>query len=396
MGTTEIPPPEAESDMPGPLSVVTRSLSWLTFTLPVFVLAACETPYPTGTGGGPAAPRNFDAYYYDRAVHLTWDLPPSWDGEVFRVWGKRESDSQYLLIAEVTSCADGSCGYSDRNVVPEVTYVYYVSAVDTYGVESPSDEAIEVRVPRPTPPPVPDELDAIPLDASVFVAWSAKSRDAEDFSFYRVYLEGGEGSVVFLGETDSEGFLDLRVENGNTYGYFVTAVDREGHESEGSELVEGSPRPDFHGELLYAHEDRPDVSGFRFQESGDASPIVSGNDQGRHFRLEFDGMDWWLEPGPGIQVANEAHFTTALRCGPGADPGCLDVRWAPESGYGSVGVVLVPENAYTLRVPAEGGQWRYGLVRVSHLGFAQDGAIAIFDWAYQLQPGNPSLVAVPN
>jgi hypothetical protein len=32
---------------------------------------------------------------------------------------------------------------------------------------------------------------------------------------------------------------------------------------------------------------------------------------------------------------------------------------------------------------------------VSHLGFAQDGAIAIFDWAYQLQPGNPSLVAVP-
>jgi hypothetical protein len=28
---------------------------------------------------------------------------------------------------------------------------------------------------------------------------------------------------------------------------------------------------------------------------------------------------------------------------------------------------------------------------VTHVGWAQDGAIAIFDWAFQLQPGNPSL-----
>ena len=375
--------------------LITRSSSWLKFSLLGLAVAACETPGPTGPGGGPSAPRNFDAYYYDRAVHLDWDLPSAWDGEVFRVWGKRKSDSQYFLIAEVTSCADGSCSYTDRNVVPEVTYVYYVSAVDAFGGEAPSDEAIEVRVPRPTPPPAPDELDVIPLDASVYVTWSAASRDAEDFSFYRVYLEGGDGSVFLLGETDSEGFLDLRVDNGSTYGYFVTAVDDEGHESEGSELVEGTPRPDFHGELLYAHEDRPDASGFRFLESGEDDPIVSGNDQSRHFRIEFDEVDWWLEPGPGVQVANETYFTTALRCGPGADPGCVDVRWAPESGYGSVGVALVPENAYVLRVPAGGGQWRYGLLRVSHLGFAQDGAVAIFDWAFQLQPGNPSLVAVP-
>ncbi len=108
-------------------------------------------------------------------------------------------------------------------------------------------------------------------------------------------------------------------------------------------------------------------------------------------RLEFDGASWWLRPGPGVQIADGGYFTTALRCGPGADPGCVDLREAPASGYLSAPLTLDPELSYVLRVPAGGGQWRYGVLRVTHLGFAQDGAIAIFDWAYQLQPGNLSL-----
>jgi hypothetical protein len=35
------------------------------------------------------------------------------------------------------------------------------------------------------------------------------------------------------------------------------------------------------------------------------------------------------------------------------------------------------------------------VIRVTHVGSAQDGAIAIFDWAFQLQPGNPALIVVP-
>jgi hypothetical protein len=142
-------------------------------TLLATAVGACDSAYPTGPGGGPSAPRAFDAYYYDRAVHLTWELPASWGGEAFRVWGKRKSDPRYFLIAEVTSCAAGLCGYSDRNVVADVTYVYYVSAVDVYGGESPSDEAIEVRVPHPVPPPVPDELDGAPARRSLAVTDAA-------------------------------------------------------------------------------------------------------------------------------------------------------------------------------------------------------------------------------
>lgn len=362
---------------------------WLGLALGL-VASGCDE-YPFSSIGSPTRPVNFDAYYYDRAVHLSWELGSGWDGEVFRVWGKRVSDANYFLVAEVTSCADGFCSYSDPNVTPEVTYVYYVSAVNDAGEEAASDEAIEVFVPQPVPPPVPEGLDAVPLDGAIFLRWSANSRQAGDFSFYRVYLEGGDGSVAFLGDTDSEGFLDLLVENGNTYGYFVSAVDYEGHESDGSALAEGTPRPDYHGELLFAFGDRPEAAGFQFQTTEETNPVVSGNDPARHLRLEFVEDTWLLVPGPGVEVSGETFFTTALRCGPADDAGCVDVRWAPDSGFTSDPVALVTEYAYVLRVPAGGGAWRYALIRVSHLGFSQDGAIAIFDWAYQLDPGNPSL-----
>ena len=38
------------------------------------------------------------------------------------------------------------------------------------------------------------------------------------------------------------------------------------------------------------------------------------------------------------------------------------------------------------------GQLHYGVIRVTLLGFDQaDTPLMIFDWAYQLQPGNPNL-----
>lgn len=366
----------------------------------LLALSACETSevlVPVDGSGSASPPRNLDVSYYAGAVLLTWDLPSRWDGEFFRIYGRRVTDSDFFLVADVTNCSDGACAYSDRNVVPNVTYEYYVASVDPRsGAEAPSAYSVEILVPRPDPPPVPGEVEAIALDNAIFLRWNQASRAVDDFHFYRVYLEEADGGSFLLGETDSEGFLDLLVENGATYGYFVTAVDRQGHESGGSFLAEATPRPDFRGELLYAVEDRSSQAGFIFRESEDLDPVVSGNDPARHFRVEIDAEGWWLVPGPGVQVHQDSWFTTSLRCGPAADAGCTDLRVAPLAGYGTQDMQLVPELSYVLRVPAEGGGWRYGVIRVSHVGFAQDGAIVIFDWAYQLQVGNPALSPVPD
>jgi hypothetical protein len=359
----------------------------------VLAMAGCESEILVPMDE-PAAPENVEAWYYAGTVYVSWELGSEWDEDSFRVYSRRVTDQDWFLIAEVSSCADGVCGYEDRNVVAGQTYEYYVAAVDPdSGVETASDFTVEVEVPQPVPPPVPTGTVVVALDDATFVRWSSNARSASDFSFYRVYLDEGGGDEYLLGETDSEGFLDLLAANGTTYRYFVTAVDAQGHESAGSTVASGTPRPDFTGEWIYDFTDVPASSGFRFQADEDANPVVSGSSASRHFRLEVDDAGWWLVPGPQAEVYPEGFETTALRCGPAADAGCAEVDRAPISGYVTRDVGLAPQSSYVLRVRGDDGLLHYGVIRVVLLGFDQDDrALMIFDWAYQLQADNLALV----
>jgi hypothetical protein len=357
-------------------------------------LGGCESDEILVPVEGPAAPRALEAYYYAGSVRLSWELGPGWNGETFRVYSRRVTDADYFFIAEVTSCSEGLCVYEDVNVVAAQTYEYYVAAVDGAGFETPSDYSVEVFVPQPIPPPTPAEIAVVSLDDANYLKWSDNARSADDFSFYRVYFEEAGGGEFLLGETDSEGFLDLLAVNGLTYRYFVTAVDDQGHESGGSVSAEGTPRPDYHGEWLYDYFDQRDLSGFRFQMDESTNPITAGDASDRHFRLEVDDAGWWLVPGPGTEVYPTEFATTALKCGVAADEGCVDVNRAPVSGYVVQDMPLFPQTSYVLRVRGDDGQTHYGVVRVEMLGFDQnDDALMIFDWAYQIQANNPDLTA---
>jgi hypothetical protein len=386
---------------PGSMDRPARSGRWVRRIAPLLLLplvVACEDMVTGGgnwTGDGPPPPLALQASYWNGGVDLSWELHPQWQDETFRVYSRRAGTSSYTLVAEVSSCGAGVCGYRDLNVLPGRTYEYYVASVDVQtAVETASDVAVEVDVPQASPPPAPGDLRGIALDGAVYLAWDDRSRDASDFGYYRIYLEGGDGNTLLLGETDSEGFLDLLVENGNSYAYFVTAIDNQGHESQGSALALATPRPDYHGEFLYAFEDQPSLSGFRFPDSEATNPVLPGTSGDRDFRLEVDTNGWWLVPAPGVEVHQTAIPTSALRCGPAADAGCTDVSVAPSSNWGPADIGLDAGYSYVLRMPAGNGEWYYGVVRMTHVGWAQDGAIAIFDWAFQLQPGNPNLSPV--
>lgn len=359
-----------------------------------FALAGCRND-ATIVAGDPAPPRALAGTYYAGAITLTWELASGWDGESFRVYGRRVSDADYFLIADVTSCTAGLCAYSDTNILENVTYEYYVAAWDpASGLETPSDFTVEVFSPRRTPPPVPNQSRVIALDNANYVVWGDASRAADDFSFYRVYQAAPDGNDYLLGETDSEGFIDLLAANGLTYEYFVTSVDVDGHESAGSQIAAGTPRVDYAGEILYDYNDDQSLSGFRFQEDEGASPILGGDHPDAHFSVErdIDGL-WWLVPGPaaGSGVHPTGIFTSALKCGVAADATCLDATTAPTSGYVTTSVGIDPEYTYFLRVRGDDGEQRYGAIRVVMQGENQNGGVVIFDWAYQLQVGNPSL-----
>lgn len=362
--------------------------------LPIILgLAACEQDDLIYYDDNYAAPpENLAAWYYDEAVYVTWELAPAWDEDAFRVYAKRISDAGYYLIAEVTNCSAGLCSYNDVNIVSNVTYEYYVAAVSPGGLETASEWAVEVYVPVADPPPDPGDVEVIALDDANFIRWANNARNAEDFSFYRIYLTDSGGDDFILGETDSEGFLDLLAVNGESYSYFVASVDDQGHESFGSQLVTGTPRPDYNGEWIYAYEDVPTLAGFRFSQDEMTYPILDGASPDRHFRVETDADGWWLVPGPGTEVYDGYFETTALKCGVGADSDCVALDQAPLTGYTNLDMPLYPQATYVLRVTGDDGLAHYGAIRVTLLGFDQDdAAIMIFDWAYQLQAGNPDL-----
>ncbi len=356
--------------------------------------AACESNSVTYIDDVPAPPVNVAADYYAGVVTVTWELATGWDGEPFRVYSRRDTDPDYFLVAEVTSCIDGFCQYLDNNVAAGQTYEYFVAAVDPVtGVESASDRTVLVDVPQPLPPPDPTGTQVIALDGANYIRWSDNARAAADFSFYRVYLWADDGTEYLLGETDSEGFLDEIAANGVTSQYFVTAVDDQGHESFGETVAAGTPRPDFHGEWVYDDLDQPALSGFRFQADETTDPILPGSSGSIHFRLEVDAAGWWLVPGPGTSVYPDGFATTALKCGVAADESCVDVPVAPATGYSLADVELLPQTSYVMRVLGDDAAFHYGVIRVEMLGFDQDGdALMIFDWAYQLQAGNPDLM----
>lgn len=357
-------------------------------------LAGCDDDV-IFVGGVPAAPQDVAASYYGGVVTVTWALASDWNGEPFRVYSRRITDSDYFFIAEVTNCAGGFCEYDDINIVSGETYEYYVAAVDPdSGLETASDFSVTVLVPAAVAPPAPNGVLVVALDNANFIQWGDGARQATDFSFYRVYQQGADNEEFLLGETDSEGFLDLLAANGDSYAYFVTAVDSDGHESAASAVAWGTPRPDFHGEWVWDHFARPADSGFRFQSSDGANPIVMGNSSLRHFRLEVDSFGFWLVPGPDAAVYPVGFATTALKCQVGADDNCSDVSTAPTSGYVGQDMQLESQTSYVLRVLGDDGEVHYAVIRVGMLGYDQnDDGIMIFDWAYQLQAGNPDLIS---
>jgi hypothetical protein len=327
-------------------------------------------------------------------VELTWLPPADWSDEVFRVYGKRAGSQTYSLIATVTSCTTAGCVYRDVNVTAGQDYDYYVASYDEASDQETTSEFSElVRVPGSARPAAPASPEAVALDNAVFLSWTTPAGNAENVSKYLVYLTSldGEDFTYAVGQTDSNGFLDQRAENGAEYGYRIATVDTLGHVSNLSAEVFATPRPDFTGELVHAFADSAQASGFRFQESEGDNPILPGSSASAHFRLESDASGYRIVPLNGTSVV-EYGFTTAIVCGPGSDEDCTAARTAPASGYSTAPITIKPEYSYVFRVTGDDGQLHYAVVRVTMLGTDQDGNdLAVFDWAYQLRPNLPQL-----
>jgi hypothetical protein len=319
-------------------------------------------------------------------VRLNWAVPQGWQGDPFRVYARRGSGA-YGLIATVTSCGQGICTYVDANVRGGERYDYYVASADERGGLEAESARIQVNVPAFTAPAAPADLTVTGLDAMSFLRWRQPAAQR-----FRVLLQVGQG-YFDLGETDSQSFLDDRAENGVEYRYLVAAIDTLGHFSRLSPAVVGVPRPDYHAELLYPHDVNAAESGFRFVAAPTTEdPVVSGTSPLAQWRVETIGGVISIRP-LGATRVTQGTFTTALSCGPGAEPDCLDVTEAPgATAFGTAPVTAQSAHTYVFRVQAADGRTRYAKARI--IGATRDTGgrtVLIFDWAYQLRPDDPRL-----
>lgn len=228
-----------------------------------------------------------------------------------------------------------------------------------YTVTPPCDEAH-----------APVGLYSVTGDEAVTVYWIPVA--PEDVSEFVVYRAGSaDGPFREVGHTTRDYFVDASVANGVTYFYAVTALDRCGHETELShEIVFDTPRPEGFGDRIY------DANGVDWPRSGWqfalARALPWDHDDADIYYILSDGVGYLVTTGTDtdIQDAGFGDFDS--------------VDWAPVEGWSPTGTAeVIPGHVYVVWT------WdnHFAKLRARSLG----GDSLVFDWAYQVDPGNQEL-----
>lgn len=253
-----------------------------------------------------------------------------------------------------------------------------------------------------TPPPAPADLVTTSLDGAVALMWPDNAYQANpgNFLHYAVYsasynldLDRCEGEFLVEGTTVAPEFIAGALANGAPRCFFVTALGLGGAESAESPTRSDTPRPDARNVVVYARQAQDAGSGFRFWDdlNGDGAAqlaelgrATSGASISADFSVERDLADnLFLAP---VRAGTSVALYGAV---PVEDLTSIDI--APNTGFDVTAIEALPGWGYVFEMTEADGFFRYGAVRVTHVGRN----FLILDWAYQTDPGNPELRRVP-
>ena len=130
--------------------------------------------------------------------------------------------------------------YIDRDLDDNAVYRYRIRAVSFDGKMSAPSTVVTVAT-KPLPLP-PKNLQASQGGIhAVTLRWEPSAN--KDIAFYNVYRSGStDGYYAYLAKVPKPAFIDKTDENGATYFYKVTAVDKDGLESLPSEPANGTTK----------------------------------------------------------------------------------------------------------------------------------------------------------
>ncbi len=180
----------------------------------------------------PRPPLDLQAAPGDRLVALRWSPvsqltngSPAMDLAGYLIYRREGSGAWSKLSPEPVP----QTAFQDVAVLNQVEYTYKVQAVRRLGGELLASGDSPLRTARPeklTPPPPLLGLLAVPTSQGVELRWQPSP--APDLAGYRLYRRSpGEGQARRLTPEllTKPYFVDSRVQPGQTYYYYVTAVD---------------------------------------------------------------------------------------------------------------------------------------------------------------------------
>jgi len=222
------------------------------------------------------------------------------------------------------------------------------------------------------PPLPPVGIVSVSLDNAVELQWIPNQEP--DLSGYNVYISNRyDGAYTLLGTTAEAVFVDRGARNGITYYYAVTAFDFSGNESELSkDVVYDTPRPEGYGVRLMNRFTSPSYSGYDFSTF-------------RVVNFDTDNTDLYVE----FATNSQPYFVVW------EDSDIQDMGWtetldditrAPQRGWSPTkDAHVILGHTYVVWTYND----HYAKVRVTEVTSTS----VTFDWAYQVDPGNPELFA---
>jgi hypothetical protein len=193
-------------------------------TAPSAVVSAVTKPRPVRPAGLKGEPLKV------KAVPLSWQANPEKDVVAYHVHRREGTDGRFSAVAKVPG---GETRHQDKELKDGVAYGYKIQAEDKGGILSDFSEEIHVSTkPRPKSPA---GLTGHYRNGSVELAW--RPNDASDIAYYKVYektfwrIEAVAGLDQIV--THSVTF-NAKLGKGDIKTYLVTAVDRDGLESDHS------------------------------------------------------------------------------------------------------------------------------------------------------------------
>jgi len=151
-------------------------------------------------------------------------------GYKFRIYRSTSSSGPYTKIAEITG---NTFEYDDENVVAGQIYYYCLATVDTEtGLESSWTLPVSCVASGQLPPSVPSGLTVTDNNGLVALDWQDSQAGDNLVSYYNVWRSLNGTDYNIIATTSESQYVDFAVTPGQTYYYYISAVDTEGLESD--------------------------------------------------------------------------------------------------------------------------------------------------------------------